>query len=408
MPGFIETTIHQGYGYLEQTGYVDKARPYVEKARNTVPLVDRAAKKAEEIVPPLIVRADELAEPTIEKIKPYVGPRIEQVKETVTPYVNKGVETYEHIKDFTDAKTTQIKDFTDRRTSSIKEFTDAKATQIKQFTDPKVTKIKGAVEPHLVARKIQAQKLLRVAGCTNLQDLKYETMLGKVASSLAKVEVLLDKYLPASIERRDSDSDSSTESDSSYTKINKSIHGIRDRLVGAFMIKVTFVLSLPTLLKTAYSDGTLKEKVVSRYTDMKGAVISNVQYLKEQANACSATLKDPKVLVLKIRNKAKSKGESLLQTASVHQKALLQKLAPTVSKVAQNSHFKKAVQASIAGSEKILGKEKTVGIVQKIEFYIPAVWKVASKSETAPSIHAQTTSPKVATFNSVEPVRKRK
>jgi len=316
------------------------------------------------------------------------------------------VETYEQIKDFKDAKTTQIKDFTDRQTSTIKEFTDAKATQIKQFTDPKVTKIKGAVEPHLLARKIQAQKLLRVSGCADLQDLKYETLLGKVASSLTKVEVLLDEYLPVPIERRDSDSDSSTESDSSYTKINKSLHGIKDRLACAFMIKVAFILSLPGLLKTAYSDGTLKEKVVSRYTAVKGVVVSNVQSLKAEAKTCSASLKDPKALALKIQSKAKSKGESLLQNASVHQKALLQKLAPTVSGVSQSSHFKKAVQASIAGSEKILGKEKTAAILQKVESCIPAVWKVAPKSEAAPSIHAQTTTPKVA--KGAEPVRKRK
>merc|ERR1719265_1156311 len=203
MPGFIENTVHQGYGYLEQSGYVGMAVPYVEKVRNTVPLADRAVKMAEEHVPPLIKKADEFAEPTIDKVRPYVQPRIEQVKETVTPYVNKGVERYGQIKDYTEAKGTQMKDFTDRQVTHVKDFTDAKATQIKKLTDPPVEKLKNVVEPRLAAGKIQGKKLLqRVAGCTNLQDLKVETVMGKVASGLSKAEVLLDKYMPVPIERK--------------------------------------------------------------------------------------------------------------------------------------------------------------------------------------------------------------
>merc|ERR1719287_251777 len=96
MPGFLETTFHQGYDYVSPvvSPYIEKAHPYVEKVRNNVPLVDPALKKAEELVPVLIMRADEMAEPHVEKMRPYVEPRLEQVKEKVTPYVDEGVKKY--------------------------------------------------------------------------------------------------------------------------------------------------------------------------------------------------------------------------------------------------------------------------------------------------------------------------
>jgi len=272
MPGFIENTVYQGYGYLDQNGYIGMAVPYVEKVRNTVPLADRAVKIAEERVPPLITKVDELAEPTIEKMRPYVEPRVEQVKETVTPYVTIGVEKYEAIKDYTETKTTQIKSFKDRQVAHVKEFKDAKTAQIKKITDPQVTKIKNVVEPHLA----------RVPKCADLQDLKYETMLGKIAALLSSAESLLDKYLPVP-EQPDSDSDASTESDSSYTKINKSALGIKNHLVCALVIKSKYVMSLPVVLKTSYTDGSMKESAVSLYTETKGTVIAKVEYAKAEA-----------------------------------------------------------------------------------------------------------------------------
>jgi hypothetical protein len=359
MPGFLESTISQGYGYLEQTGYVGMATPYVEKVRNTVPLADRAAKKAEEIVPPLLKKADELTEPTIVKMRPYVEPRIEQVKpyvnktvETVSPYVNKGVETYGQIKDYTEAKGTQIKEFTDAKVTLVKDFTDAKATQIKNLTDPPVKKIQK-----------QGEKLLRVAGCSDLQDLKYETVMGKIASGLSKAEALLDKYLPVPLERSDTGSDTSTESDSSCAKINRSVHAIKNHLFCALMIKIKFFLSLPMVLKASYADGSLKEKVVSVYTDAKGKVISKVEYVKAEAKCCIASLKKKPVL------------EHLKEKLAL----IPVKLAPTVTKVAKNPHFIKAVQITVTSAEKILGKEKTVAIVKKIESCIPSVWMAGPK-----------------------------
>jgi hypothetical protein len=381
MPGFLESSIHQSYGYLEQTGYVDKARPYVEKVLNTVPLADRAVKKAEEIVPPLITKADELAEPTIVKMRPYVEPRIEQVKETVTPYVNKGVEKYEQIKDYTETKTTQIKDFTDRQVTHVKDFKDAKTTQIKKLTDPPVQKLKTVVEPHFNARKIQAQKLLRVTGCADLQVLNCESVLGKVASGLSKAEIILDKYLPVPIERRDSDSDSSTESDSSYTKINKSVHAIKNHLLCAIMLKIRLILSLPLLLKTSYADGSMQKKVMSFYSDTKGTVVSKVEFVKGQVKSF---VKDPKSLLLKMKIEVKSGAESVIGHFKEKLAAVPVKLAPAVTKIRKNPHFVKAVQVAVTTTEKILGKEKTATIVKKIESCIPAAPTPKPASYTKP------------------------
>lgn len=365
MPGLLENTIHQGYGYLEQSGYVDKARPYVERARNIVPLLDPLAKKAEEIVPPLITRADELAEPGIERMRPYVEPRIEQVKEIATPYVNKGVENYivlrnagleqvDKIKEFKDAKTSQIKGFTEAKATQVMELKDEKVAQIRELADPQIEKIrelaepqmeriKGAVEPTtskvgaaIKCKKIQAQKLLRVPKSVDLQGLKYETLLGKVASLLEQAEGLVDKYLPLPEPDQDSDSDKSavsSASDSSYLKINRSLASIKSHVICAFMVKVQMLMSFPGLFKAAYVDGTLKEKSVKYVTDTKFIIMEHF-------------------------------GE--------HFATLNRKAEPLLKLVAQNSLFKKALKTAVAGSEKILGKERTAAVLVKIESYIPS------------------------------------
>jgi hypothetical protein len=396
MPGLLENTIHQGYGYLDQSGYVDKARPFVEKARNAIPLIDQAAKKAEELVPPLITRADELADPTIQRMTPYVEPRIEQVKEIVTPYVNRGVENYQVIRDggvkyynaglervdkiieFKEAKTTQIKDFTEAKATQIKEFTEPRVQQvmdikdakvaeikgfanpplrkIKDFAEPKVEKIKGAVEPTtdrvksvLKYKKEQAQKLLRVPKATDLQGLRVESLLSKVASALESAEEVVDKYLPLSEEQQDSDdgSDRSCASDSSYGRINRSLGHIMSHFLFAFKIQIALLLSIPSQLKAAYADGTLKEKAATCVAEVKSTITSHFM----EHFAC-------------LKSKARH-----------------------VSKwVAENSLFKKALNITVSGSEKVLGKERTSHIQFKVASYMSKL----EQSEAGPVAAIQT------------------
>jgi hypothetical protein len=380
MPGLLENTLHQGYVYAD---------PYVEKVRNAVPLIDRVAKKAEEIVPPLITRADELAEPRIEKMRPYVEPRIEQVKEVVTPrieqvkecvcpYVDEGVKNYEAVKEFTDAKATQIKDFKEEKVTQIKGFTEAKVTQIREFTEPQVEKIKGfteakvtqireftdpqvekikvAVEPRIErvsavikARKQKAQKLLRVPGSFDLKGLKAEgaSLLGKIAVWLEKAEAVIDKYLPLTDEQKQDytssgsdasftsavDSACSVESDSSTIRINRSLVSIKSRLLFAFTIQVQLLLTFPLLVKEAIMDGTAKEK------------------------AC--------IFTNQVKEKVTEKADVAVKT-----------IGAKSQKLSQTSFFKKGMKLAVDCSEKMLGKEKSADYLSKIQARIPAAFKV--------------------------------
>jgi len=369
MPGFLETTLYQGYGYASP--YLEKGKPYVEKARNNVPLIDPALKKAEELVPILITRADQIAEPQIVKMRPDVEPRVEQVKEKVTPYVDEGVKKYgvlreegvkyynvgldkveqvkgfkestetqikefkearvTQIKGFTDPKVEKIREFTDPKVEKIKEFKDARVTQIKEFAEPKVEKIKSAMEPKLVgitARKQKMQKILRVPASLDVQGLNCETLLGKVASGLEKVEALIDQYAPLTEEqKKDNDSDVSSASATSCHRINHSVATIRSRLFAVFMLKITMLLSFPGQLKASYADGTLKAKICV-------------------------------------------KAKELYMQAT-------EKLVPWVVCLKKTSLFQKVAQIAVIGSEKMLGKEKTTSILGKAETYLPAAWKAA-------------------------------
>merc|ERR1711904_257572 len=104
-------------------------------------------------------------------------------------------------------------------------FTEAKTTQIREFTDPKVEKIKEVIKPQIsciTARKNKMEKLLRVPKSINLQGLQYESLLGKIASGLEKIEGLIDTYLPpAEGQKKDNDSDCSNASESSCMRINR-------------------------------------------------------------------------------------------------------------------------------------------------------------------------------------------
>jgi len=371
MPGLLATSITQGYDFLSP--YVEKAQPYVEKARNNVPLVDPALKTAEELVPAIITRADQIAEPQVEKLRPFVEPRIEQVNKIVTPYVDatykEGVKYYnvglekveqvkefkdaketqirefaepkiEQIKEFTEAKTTQIREFTDPKVEKIKEFTEAKTTQIRKFADPKVEKIKDFVEPKvaiITSKRGKMQKLLRVPASLDLQDLNYESLMGKIATALEKVEILMDKYMPLP-EDKDNDSDFSNASDTSCVRINRSVLSLVTRPAAFFTVKMLALMAFPMQLKTYCMEGTLK-------SDIKAKVASTEALIKNKSRPILTKITD--------------------------------KLAPTVVTVTKTPLFKKVTLMAVGGSEKILGKEKTATILSKAETCIPVKWKPA-------------------------------
>lgn len=328
MPGLLATTLQEGYGYLDP--YLEKTRPYMEKARNAVPLtmsfIDQAAQKVEEIVPPLIQRADKIAEPNIDKIRPYVEPRIEQMR----PYVDKGVEKYGVLCE-------ESAKYYHTKANQINEFKEAKATQIREFAEPKVEKIKGAVEP----------KFAKVNAAV---EAKKQAGLEKVACGVDKVEEYLDYYVPLTEDQkrdRFRPAIPTSKNDTQYDKIKRKVHVIGSRLLAAFMVKTAVLLSLPMQLKAAYMDGTLKKNFVTHVMGAKCWLSSKVKYSVSLPQKLFASM-------------AKQASE---------------KLAPPVKKLAQTPAFKKAVKIVITSSEQTFGEEKTTIILRKVESFIPEVWK---------------------------------
>merc|ERR1712139_479189 len=117
------------------------------------------------------------------------------------------------------------------------------------------------------------QKLLRVPGSLDLQGLKYETLLGKVASWLEKMEALLDKYLPLTEEqKKDNDSDVSNLSDTSCVRINRSVVSIMTRPLSIITITVMSVSSFPMQLKSYYMDGTLERWIKTKVAATKAGI----------------------------------------------------------------------------------------------------------------------------------------
>jgi hypothetical protein len=354
MPGLLHQTVNQGYDFVSP--YVEKAQPLVEKARNHVPLVDPALNSAEGLVRGFVEKADELAEPQIQRIKPLVEPRLQQVKERVTPYVDEGVKQYgalregglnyyrvgmekvEQVKGFKDAKETQIREFADPKVAQIKdkitEFADPKVAQIKEFTDPGVEKIKGFTCPRvekingfITAKQKKMQKLIRVPASTDLLALKYESLLGKVASFMEKMEAAIDKYMPLTEEQKQdnaSDVSVSNVSDSSCVRINRSVTSI---IIRPFAVFSVFIMQLTTF------------PVMGKVTAIKDQIVGKAKPLLAQVN---------------------------------------EKLAPAVTSLTQTPFFKKVVQVAVAGSEKMLGKDKTLTLLMKADGYIPTAWKAGA------------------------------
>jgi len=202
----------------------------------------------------------------------------------------------------------------------------------------------------IAARKQKMQKLLRVPGSLDLQGLNCETLLGKMASGLEKVEAFIDHYAPLTGElKKDNDSDISTASDTSCVRINRSVVSIITRLLFVFMAKIMMILSFPAQLQTFYMDGTRKAKITVK---------------ARQIFAC-----------------------------------VTDKLAPLVAGLRQTALFGKVVQVAVIGSEKMIGKEKTTSILSKMESFIPAAWKAASSTSAA----ASSPSPKPQVIEEAQP-----
>jgi len=171
----------------------------------------------------------------------------------------------------------------------------------------------------------------------DLQGLKYETLLGKLASWMEKMEAFLDRYMPLTEEQiKDHESEVSNVSDTSCARINRSVISIMTRPLSAFTVKVMQLSGFPMQLKASYMDGTLKSQIKNK--------------------------------MVATRAKIGDKAEPVIIQ-------VYQKLTPQVLALKQTSLFKKVVQVAIGSSEKTFGKEKTSIILSKVYAHIPSDWK---------------------------------
>merc|ERR1712070_1148048 len=66
-------------------------------------------------------------------------------------------------------------------------------------------------------------------------------------------------------------------------RINRSLWGIKSRLVFAATIKIKFLLTLPLLIKTSIEDGSAKDKANRYIAEKKEELMSKIQYAQFKA-----------------------------------------------------------------------------------------------------------------------------
>lgn len=344
MPGFVETQIYNGYGYLDP--YVSPyVSPYVEKARHSVPLIDRAAKGAEEFVPKLITRVDEFTEPRVEKIRPIVEPRIEQVKEIATPYVDSGINRYESIRKESITRYENIMEYKNTKVETVQKIKDAKINWCKKMLSKKGD---------------QVNQLFRVPATDNVEGLKFQGVLGKMAALLQKTEGLVDKLLPA-LPKGAKSPPLESEYDDSYL------------LPRMFLLAVSVQTRLVHATKTKCEITMVAAKTKCEKTkcDVKGKITYYVTTGQTKFKAVA----DPKVKQLKAFVDPKVKQVKAKIEPKVMQ--LKAKVEPKIQAVMKTKQYKQACDMACKGMtfsvqtcEKIIGKEKTKSMIQKVESLI--------------------------------------
>jgi len=370
MPGFLETSIHRGYGFLD---------PYVAKARTSVPLVDRVAKQAEVYVPPLITKVDTFAEPGIVKMRPYVEPRIEQVKEAMTPrieqvkvvmtpYVDQGVKQYENVRDEGVKYYTVAQDKVDQ----AKVYQKDKVEQIKEYKDSKVKKLHNI----LCKKGGEINMIFRVPATEDVEGLKYKTYLGKVDTILKQAENLVDKFLPEPPSTEQTEDAAGEPVDDSYLLPRMLLLPmiIQTRLVYLCMAKGKGVAACAKQFKVR-STGSARNQI----TKIRTMVNDKTQPIVDQA---TGMLKSVKAQLIQ---RVKPRIVALKKTFVCKQARLVKFLVPKVGAVKGNKMVKKAVAVtqktvtdSVETCEKALGKKKgtvmskSKTLFLKVDRYLPA------------------------------------
>jgi len=370
MPGFLETSIRRGYGFLD---------PYVAKARTSVPLVDRVAKQAEVYVPPLITKVDTFADTGIVKMRPYVEPRIEQVKEVMTPrieqvkvvmtpYVDQGVRQYENVRD-EGAKCYTV---AHSKVDQAKVYRKDKMEQIKEYKDTKVKKLHDV----LCKKGGEINMIFRVPATEDVEGFKYKTYLGKVDAILKQAENLVDKFLPEPPSTEQTEDSGGEPVDDSYLlpRMLSLPVTIQTRLMYLGMAKVKVAAATAKQFKVR-STGSARNQI----TKIRTMVNDKTQPIVDQATGMLKSVK------ARLIQRVSPRIVSFKKTFACKQAHLVKFLVPKVGAVKGNKIVKKAFAVtlktltdSVETCEKALGKKKGTVISKsktlfiKVDGYLPA------------------------------------
>lgn len=272
MPGFVESTVNAGYGYVD---------PYIQKTRDKVPLLDRAAQRIEYHAPALISKVDQLAEPTIQKVKPRV----------------------QHIHNTGKEKAGKLKGHVD------------KAKEV-------LTTGHGHVSQDL-------KKIVRGKGKKRIENLKTVSILNEgVTGLVTKLELLIDKYMPANppdVEPQSND----------MTGRSSGTSGLLDR-----------VAALPF---------TVKDRLVC------------------MAMRCIPAKED--LPFVRSYYKLKAKVDPVHRACKAYVDEKLHYLSATCSFKTYIAAICKFAGWANAGCERVLGKQRAQAILAMSEQYMPASWK---------------------------------
>lgn len=206
------------------------------------------------------------------------------------------------------------------------------------------------VQKMLWKKSDQVNQLFRVPATDNLEGLKFQGVMGKMAALLEKTEGLVDKWLPA-LPKTGTVSCLENEYDDSYLlpRMFLLIMSVQTRLVHATKTKCESMIQ------------AVKNKVEKTKCDVKGQITS------------IAT-----TVVKKIKATFEPQVKQLKALIAPKVKQIQAKVEPKVKEVMKTKQYTQACAFASKGltfcvvtCEKIIGKERTKSLIQAIEANIP-------------------------------------
>merc|ERR1711977_689533 len=200
----------------------------------------------------------------------------------------------------------------------------------------------------------QVNQLFRVPATDNVEGLKFQGVLGKMAALLQKTEGLVDKLLPA-LPKGAQTPPLESEYDDSY------------------LLPRMFLLAVSVQTRLVHATKTKCEITMQA---------AKMNYYQTKIKAQIKTVADPKVKQLKAFVDPKVKQVQAKVEPKVMQ--LKAKIEPKVQALMKAKQYKQACEVACKGltfsvqtCEKVIGKEKTKSLIQAVESRIPTACKAA-------------------------------